>query len=445
VSVPVLTAVTGAAWEAALVTAIEREPHGLVVVRRCVDLADLLAVAAAGTARAVLLSADLRRLDRDALARLSGAGLAVVGLFTPDDEDAERRLRQLGLEHILPADASPEAISRAIGSAFAGGGAASTGWSDTRPPLGEPAGGLQVEDEEEEPAGGGHGRIVAVWGPTGAPGRTSVAVALASEAASLGVPALLVDADSYGGSVAQYLGMLDESPGLAAAVRLATGGSLDMASLAKTAPAVMTGLRVLSGISRADRWPELRPAGMEVVLTLARGLAGLTVVDCGFSLEEDEELSYDTAAPRRNGATLATLALADTVVAVGAADPIGVQRLVRSLTDLRELLPDVRPRVVLNKVRRSAVGAAPERQLAEALDRYAGVEPLAFVPYDLDAFDAALLQGRSLSEAAPSSAARQALRELAADLAGVPVEPRSRGRWATRRARGGRRTSSLAV
>jgi len=45
-----------------------------------------------------------------------------------------------------------------------------------------------------------------------------------------------------------------------------------------------------------------------------------TVVDCGFSLEQDEELSFDTAAPRRNGATLATLLAADTersVVAPG--------------------------------------------------------------------------------------------------------------------------------
>ena len=74
-SVPVLTAVTDAVWEADLVSAFERQDFGVVVVRRCVDLADLLAAAAAGTARAVILSADLRRLDRDALARLATAGL----------------------------------------------------------------------------------------------------------------------------------------------------------------------------------------------------------------------------------------------------------------------------------------------------------------------------------------------------------------------------------
>ncbi len=69
-SLPVLTAVTGAVWESELVGALAESDHGLTVVRRCVDLADLLSVASTGTARAVLLSADLRRLDRESVSRL---------------------------------------------------------------------------------------------------------------------------------------------------------------------------------------------------------------------------------------------------------------------------------------------------------------------------------------------------------------------------------------
>ncbi|MCW2606554.1 MAG: hypothetical protein JWO60_1247, partial [Frankiales bacterium] len=56
--VPVLTAVSDAVWEAELVHALERGELGVAVVRRCVDLADLLATAATGQARAALLSAD---------------------------------------------------------------------------------------------------------------------------------------------------------------------------------------------------------------------------------------------------------------------------------------------------------------------------------------------------------------------------------------------------
>src|SRR4051794_41973598 len=106
-SVPVLTAVGDPEWEAGLVGSLGRADLGVHVVRRCVDLADLLAAAAAGLARAVVLSADLRRLDREALSRLAVAGVAVVAVVRSGDHDAERRLRRLGVAHAVPADAPP--------------------------------------------------------------------------------------------------------------------------------------------------------------------------------------------------------------------------------------------------------------------------------------------------------------------------------------------------
>ncbi len=426
-SVPVLAAVTGASWEAALVAGLERTPTGITVVRRCVDLADLLAAAATGTARAALLSAELRRLDRDALARLAAAHVAVVGLYAPGDEQAELRLRQLGVVHVLGADAAPSDIAGAVAAALgeqAGEDASgSSSWSQPMRSLGV-AGPAGEAVPAVEP---GTGRLVAVWGPTGAPGRTSVAVSVAAELAAAGTPTLLADADTYGGVVAQVLGFLDEAPGLAAAARLANNGQLDVAALAGVAPLAAPDLRVLTGISRADRWPELRPAALEQVWEIARSLAAVTVVDVGFCLEQDEELSFDTAAPRRNGATIATLLAADIVLAVGSADPVGMQRLVRGLVQLREAAPGSLPRVVVNRVRRAAVGADPEAQLAEALDRYAGVRDAMFVPEDRDAFDAALLQARPLREVSPDSRARQALAAVAAGLVGRPAPRRRRG------------------
>jgi Flp pilus assembly CpaE family ATPase len=163
------------------------------------------------------------------------------------------------------------------------------------------------------------------------------------------------------------------------------------------------------------------------VWSLARSLAAVTVVDCGFGIEQDEELSYDTAAPRRNGATLTTLAAADTVVAVATADPVGLQRLVRALTDLRETVSTGQPVVVVNRVRRGVAGAHPEHEIRSALQRYAGVDDPVFVPLDVRGFDAAMAAGRTLREAAPSSPARAPLRELAARLAGVAApKPRRR-------------------
>ena len=193
---------------------------------------------------------------------------------------------------------------------------------------------------------------------------------------------MLADADTYGGSVAQLLGLLDESPGLAAAARAVSSGSLDLAALAQTAREVSPQLRVLTGIVRSDRWPELRPAALAEVWGRARFLAAMTVVDCGFGLEQDEELSYDTLAPRRNGATLATLEAADLVLAVGRADPVGVQRLIRGLPEVRDAAPKATVRVVLTRVRKGPVGRDPETQLAELFARHAGATELVLVPED---------------------------------------------------------------
>src|SRR4051812_33973865 len=249
-AVPVLTAVSDAIWEAQLVAALERGDHGVNVVRRCVDLADLLATAATGQARAVLLSADLRRLDRDALTRLAVAGVAVVGLVVPGDEQAERRLRQLGVQHVLPADAPAEEVSSALVAAVGAADVVGHDYADPRAVLPAPV----DAPPEIETSLNGTGRVIAVWGPTGAPGRTSVALGVASELAALGHSTLLIDADVYGGVVAQLLGLLDEAPGIAAACRLANNGSLDLPALAELAVRVRPGLRVLTGIARAERW-----------------------------------------------------------------------------------------------------------------------------------------------------------------------------------------------
>jgi Flp pilus assembly CpaE family ATPase len=202
---------------------------------------------------------------------------------------------------------------------------------------------------------------------------------------------------------------------------------LDLPGLAELSRTLSPRLRVLTGIARADRWHELRPHALETVWTLARSLAAVTIVDCGFGIEQDEELSYDTAAPRRNGATLTTLTAADTIVAVATADPVGLQRFVRALTDLRETVTTVEPIVVVNRVRRGVAGAHPEQDIRGALQRYAGVDDPIFVPLDVRGFDAAIAAGRTLREAAPSSPVRAPLRQLAAQLAGVPMsKPRRR-------------------
>jgi Flp pilus assembly CpaE family ATPase len=426
--IPVVTAMPGAPWEPDLVVALESTDHGVTVVGRCVDLPELLASAAVGTARAVLLSADLGGLDREAVSRLGSSGVVAIGLTAAGDAAAETGLRRAGVPRVLPIDAGAAEVARVVIEAVADGVAADSGWfadpAAALPVLGPPA-------RTPMPARG-RGRVLAVWGPTGAPGRTTVAIGVADEAARLGVSTLLVDADPYGGTVAQTLGLLDESAGLALACRDAVAGRLDPTRLAQQSRQLRPNLRALTGITRADRWPELPPVAVQAALAQARHLSALTVVDCGFCLEQDEELSYDTAAPRRNGSTLAVLESADTVVCVGAADPVGLQRLIRALDELREVLPGAAPLVVVNRVRATVLPGEPQREIAAALQRWAGIDAAAYLPAAPAVLDLAMRTGATLAEAAPVSPLRRAMAELARQLTGAPDPAPKRRRLLSR-------------
>jgi Flp pilus assembly CpaE family ATPase len=412
VNVTVLTAISDPRREAELAAGLHETDLGVTIVRRCVDIADLLAAGAAGLAQAVVLSADLRRLDRATVHRLRDAGLAVVAL-APDDAAARARLHRLGIEVVVVDSAVATRVAAAVVGAVRDRDEARA--VEPAPPY------------PSEPTIG-NGRVLAVWGAAGAPGRSAVAVNLASELAGLGRSTLCVDLDTYGAAIAQLVGLLDDGSGVAAACRAANAGRLDVATLRRLAVEVRPCLRVLTGIMAAHRWPELRPALIDVLVDQARHAFDFVVVDVGFCVEQDEELSYDTVAPRRNGAAVTVLRSADLTVAVAAADPIGIARFVGAVGDLPRS-PKAAPHITLiNRVRRSAIGRGdPSQQIALALGRYADIAEAVMVPDDPATADTAVATGRTWCEVAPASPARQAVRDLARRIAGHPMQPATTG------------------
>lgn len=439
--VPVLLATTGRPYEEALLAAFARPGCRLRIARRCLDLTDLLAVAGTAGATVAVVWSGLHRLDRESVARLAAQGVAVVAVVEAVEPvgagagapDEARRMLDLGAAVTVPAPAPGDAAAGprfvaevlarvvAVHSQRVAGRVAPTAVPSIRVPA------------DLGPVDGSPGRLVVVWGPTGAPGRTTVAVTLADELARTGEPVLLADADTYGPSVAQRLGVLDEVSGMAAAARAANAGTLDAASLDSASRALPHGLRVLTGLTRADRWPELPAPALTKVWRVARSVGGITLVDVGSCLEEDDELSFDAVPLRRNAATLTTLAAADVVVVVGGADPVGLSRLLRGwneLTELDERRPGSVPAhrwLVVNRVRPGAVGHRhPRRRIAELLDLGPGLgsgpgrRSDVFVRDDPAALDRAALAGRTLAEVAPRSPARAPLVALAADLRTVP-------------------------
>lgn len=378
----VVLAASGAGWEAAAVRELEAAPD-LVLVRRCVDVAELIAVAGAAAVEVAAVDLSVPDLDLEAVRALRAAGVDVVGL------GGRERAEALGIDVV----GSTAAVADAVRSVV-------VAQDPARP----------VEAAEVGPAS--RARIVVVWGPGGAPGRSTVALALADALARDGRRCVLLDADTYGGAQAQQLGLLDEVSGLMAACRAANQGR--PAEADDHLQQVRPGLSVLTGLPRADMWVHVRPAPLERVVEDLRGRHDVLVADVGFCLEPGE----GAAAAGRNQAATTLLGLADSVVAVGRADPVGLTRLVRGLHDLRDLGVD-HPVVVLNQVR-PGIGWG-EDELAATLQRLADVRPRVLLPQDDPTLDAAALRGATPREVHPGSPFVEAVAGLAASLLAAEV------------------------
>ena len=277
------------------------------------------------------------------------------------------------------------------------------GTAGRHPPGSPPDAGAETAQPRE-------GRLAVVWGPHGAPGRTTVAASLAHGLARAG-GSVLVDADVEAPSLVQVLGLPEDSSSLATAARLASHSRLDTESLVGLLVPVGPDHSLLSGLGRSGRWRELPPSPMADVWTGCREVAAWTVVDIAGGPLEDEVDDY-TLEPGRDALAASLVRSADVVVIVGAADPVGVRRLLQLVSQFDEgERPAGRIEVVVNRVRASAAGPSPERAVREALARFGGLEEVALLPEDPVA-DQCLLAGCSVLDGAPGSALGRALAVL---------------------------------
>lgn len=426
----VLLVAAGAAWESTALSLLGDE-DGVVVLKRCVDVDDLLASASTGQADVAVVALDAPGLDTaaiDHLHRHQVHPVAVAPAGTDAALDTARdRARRIGLSHLVP-DPGLEGLVDAVRSDE---GAPAP---RTSPPATDEAGPGEVVPPADAVVGGtmeDRGRVVAVWGPAGAPGRTTVAAGLAAELATRDLRTVLVDADPHA-AVAQHLGILDETSGILAAARQVSSGGDLAAGLDRVQRALDERLTVITGLPRPDRWLEVRRGVLEQLLDLAR-TRGQVVVDTGTGLEEDPGTELGVR-PSRATMTLEVLGAADEVVVVGSADPVGLSRLARGLVELRELELAVPVRVVVNRMRRSLGWA--ERDIAGMVEGFTRTVGLHFLPEDRAGADRALVAGRSLVESGDSDL-RRSLEDLVDALAPGTVAARRRtgrlGRLSRRR------------
>ncbi len=313
----VVTVLSAREWEAALVAAA-RDTAAVRLVLRAYQPDDIerqrseIDVVVAGAETSWVTPAQIGSWRR--------SGLRVVGIHAAGDEPGRLLLEAGGAHEVLPDDLPPAAILQAIRFLRPG-----------------------VDVAAAEPSG----KVVAVTGARGAPGRTEVALALAT-LWSRRHDVVLVDADLDAPSLAIRLGRppRPDLTDVADAVR-ATGEIPDEAVHA------VGGLKVVVGSHRPGE-PPLRPALAEDVVEAAANGFEIVVIDVGPAHADDRLLKR-----------------ADHAYLVCDASPTGLVRAARATAEWAGPLPVL----VINRCDRKE-----RAEVVAAARRWTGLEPSALVP-----------------------------------------------------------------
>lgn len=357
------------------------------LVLRCVDRIEVLAAIRAGAVDAIVSVGAPYWLDRQSAEEAARAAIPLVAMVSESSE--ADRLASLGAV-LVPIDAPVEALIERCTS------------SDAIAPL-------LPSLQPNVPIG----RLVAVWGPKGAPGRTTLALEMACEIAQTEPNTLLVDCDTYGGDMIQLLGIAEELPTIVWAASLASKEQLDATRMEIDLRRVgKDGPILLPGLPRSELWPDVSDFGWRELLNTVRASFHFTLCDVGFCLEP-EATPYGGVGDGRNRLARTTVSEADRVVAVCRADPVGVKSFLWSFDQVRELTDVDRIVVVANRVR-----AGEEREIGDVLRRHIGKRPIAYVPDRPQEALRATMAGLPISASTRGAAICSALRAVTAALGG---------------------------
>jgi MinD-like ATPase involved in chromosome partitioning or flagellar assembly len=275
--------------------------------------------------------------------KLKQRGAEVIGVFVPEDgADAKRRLLECGISDVIETDATPEEFIDKIRQTM-----------DHRP-VADPVPALM----SRKPLS------IGVTGPSEGVGMTEVSIALARSLASR-VDTVLVDLDPTWPAVAQRLDLP-----LHPNIRTALDHTLHSPDRLASALHHLDALRIVGG--RADGGVAAS-VGRHEMMALVDSLADMcqvVIADLGpiGGIEGGALREFDTA------------------VLVGAASPVGVARLMKSIDKVMTADPDQSVLVVANLPTRSSFRRS--ETLGELSRAFPGVSVVS-LPFDKRLADAA--------------------------------------------------------
>ena len=280
---------------------------------------------------------------------------------------------------------------------------------------------MPVASSIKEPAYPVH--VIAVWGPAGSPGKSTIATNVAAELALSGQRVLLVDLDTLAPSLALGLGLVDTPAGLSACLRLVEQNRLSIEEFNRLTISISLGrneLKFMPGLSSAHRWPEVSAERFEKLLSFVQGVVDHVVVDLPQATVSKSNYfhpsSMISSENSRDSLLASVLTKAAKVVLVSGCDPVAAQRFLRTKEFLVELEPNLSPLVAVNRFRTSALGNRAKDELIETYLTLAQLRIDVFIPEDRENVDKAMLNGLPLALLKRSSPARVAIAELAKQL-----------------------------
>ncbi len=225
------------------------------------------------------------------------------------------------------------------------------------------------------------GQIIAIWGPAGSPGRSTLALCLAVTLARRDQRVMVVDGDSYAPSLAPMLGLHETQSGvqsLSRHARLETVEAKALEACAVHYPLGGQSLSVVTGLNSPAHYVDCGSLAWSLALTTLRAAGYTLVVDLAAPLLQ---LPGEViGGPMRNALTLATLDVADRVLVVANPTPLSILRLSRDWPRLNELADAASIDVCLNNV-----PASDQRSIDEsvhALWQFTGHDETTVFPSD---------------------------------------------------------------
>ncbi len=348
-------------WQLELISNLNDQSN-LIIKRRCVDAIDLISSIQTNKSVTIIISADFALLNLETIKHISQNNLKVIGVYLADDLDQFEKLKNLGIKftqgiNFKDVESSALQLFNLI---------------ETKEET--------ITSEFTIPG------LISIWGNPGAPGRTSVAINTAFCLAKTNRPTLLIDLDAIAPSIASSLSLLSEIPGISSVIHDAIYGKLSKSNFDKNIFEVSKNLHVITGISNAKRWLELRTTGLIEVLNYASQNYAHIVCDLSSVLPDQiDKDKFDQGIFKRFDHVPKILELSSHIVYVMQANPLSLIRCNENLEVLKEFnLLD--PYIVLNRVNPVYLGKKYENLVNDILLRWTKIENIFIVEEDIELF-----------------------------------------------------------